>query len=275
MIRHLPVQGRAWSPAPVCATTRAVSLARHAGLSQQVSRPVLQHQQLVARAAEDVQGPGEGDLQVQAGLVDVLKLEVAKAKVKDDMLQDLETRKENMRRIGQELDDEFAKKIELDKMRMDLASNSSLADTYAEFKELDDQIQKIRDQLQVDQADLLAFEQRSAISRNDSLFFKGLHKGPPETAGAGSSQQGTGNAQSNQQAAKVVANISAVGTESETPLRLYLFTYFGIACLFLAGSDLMSPTGPNLWLDGGYTIVGVGLGFQAWRERVALTTGKL
>ncbi len=58
------------------------------------------------------------------------------------------------------------------------------ADALAQFQELDDEIQGIRDQLRADQQDLAAFEARSASQRNSSLFFKQLYQGPADKGGA-------------------------------------------------------------------------------------------
>lgn len=87
-----------------------------------------------------------GDQELQEELVDMIQVEVAKAKVKEDIMADLETRKEGLRKIGEEvrlqkyfyspcgadtslsvqLTEKLEKKLELDKMRMELASSSSL-----------------------------------------------------------------------------------------------------------------------------------------------------
>jgi hypothetical protein len=45
--------------------------------------------------------PGDQDLQEE--LVDMIQVEMAKAKVKEDILADLENRKEGLRKIGDEV----------------------------------------------------------------------------------------------------------------------------------------------------------------------------
>ena len=48
-----------------------------------------------------------------------------------------------------QLNEEFLKEIELDKMRTELASNMSLAETMDKFQQLEDEVQAVRDQLKV------------------------------------------------------------------------------------------------------------------------------
>jgi len=45
----------------------------------------------------------QGDTSVQDELIDQIQIGIAKAKVKEDMLKDLEERKEGLRRIGDDV----------------------------------------------------------------------------------------------------------------------------------------------------------------------------
>ncbi len=53
-------------------------------------------------------------------------MSIRKEKVKEEIISDLEVKKEKLRSIGEEVTEEFAREIELDKMRTELASNMSL-----------------------------------------------------------------------------------------------------------------------------------------------------
>jgi len=239
---------------------------------------------VVSRAAPDKDDdePVGGNSKVQDDLVDLISLEVAKAKVRDDMQKDLEQRKENMRKIGEELMEQLEKKIELDKMRMDLATSASLADTLQQFKELDDEVQKIRDELQADQADLAAFEARSTSARNQGLFFQQLYK-PDVTAGsdepgagaAGGAASGTSSSGSSSTLEPQVVRAlqhqitEPARRELASPLRLYVFTYLAIVLACVVASDVGGGA-PDLGLDALYGVLCGLLGVNAWNERAAL-----
>jgi len=115
------------------------------------------------------------DSEVQEALADILNMEVRKEEVKQEILADLELKKEQLRLIGQELADDFEKEIALDKIRTELASNMSLADTMSRFQELEDEVQALRDSVAADKEELLDWEESTAAARSRSLFFKELY----------------------------------------------------------------------------------------------------
>ncbi|KAJ9529014.1 hypothetical protein QJQ45_007088 [Haematococcus lacustris] len=225
--------------------------------------------------------PGAGSF-AEEKLVDMLELGLAKYRVKEDIVADLEKRKANVRQIGEEpgsgrlvscgaawwrpllcqLAEQLGKDVELNKMRMDLATSASLADTLAQFQELDDSIQALRDELQEDAAELAAYEASSAAARNQGLFFQNLHQAVPLKEG----ELGY-NRQAAQSAAQMV-KVPAV-KEVHSPLRLYVFTYLTIVLGCVVAADLTGGT-PSLGLDALYVALGGVLGFNAWNERAAL-----
>ncbi|KAL6756733.1 hypothetical protein V8C86DRAFT_2643701 [Haematococcus lacustris] len=204
----------------------------------------------------------EGDPAVQEKLVDMLELGLAKYRVKEDIVADLEKRKANVRQIGEELAEQLGKDVELNKMRMDLATSASLADTLAQFQELDDSIQALRDELQEDAAELAAYEASSAAARNQGLFFQNLHQAVPLKEG----ELGY-NRQAAQSAAQMVK--APAVKEVHSPLRLYVFTYLTIVLGCVVAADLTGGT-PSLGLDALYVALGGVLGLNAWNERAAL-----
>ncbi|GFH10719.1 uncharacterized protein HaLaN_06082 [Haematococcus lacustris] len=184
----------------------------------------------------------------------MLELGLAKYRVKEDIVADLEKRKANVRQIGEELAEQLGKDVELNKMRMDLATSASL--------ELDDSIQALRDELQEDAAELAAYEASSAAARNQGLFFQNLHQAVPLKEG----ELGY-NRQAAQSAAQMVK--APAVKEVHSPLRLYVFTYLTIVLGCVVAADLTGGT-PSLGLDALYVALGGVLGFNAWNERAAL-----
>ncbi|KAF5837335.1 hypothetical protein DUNSADRAFT_4494 [Dunaliella salina] len=221
-------------------------------------------------------GPGgnsEGDLELQDRLVDQLQIGIAKAKVKEGMLEDLEERKKSLRKIGDDLTDELDKQLALDKARMNLAGSSSLADMLEEFRQLDEDVQRIRDELQIllqaDRRDLAAFERRNAEERSRGLFFKNLYsvkdEGEPQQGG---SKQPDPEAEEQRRA--TMENIKQPARqELRSPARLALFTYLTIVLAWVIGEDI-SLGDPDLRRDVLYGLLCAVLGFNAWNERTAL-----
>jgi len=54
-------------------------------------------------SGRDGEGGGGGDEELQAQLLDQISIGIAKAKVKEDLLRDLEERKEGLRQIGDDV----------------------------------------------------------------------------------------------------------------------------------------------------------------------------
>mmetsp|Transcript_18724 Transcript_18724/g.40259 ORF Transcript_18724/g.40259 Transcript_18724/m.40259 type:complete len:178 (-) Transcript_18724:458-991(-) len=166
-------------------------------------------------------------------------------------------------------------------MRAELASSMSLAETLDKFKQLEDEVQAVRDQLKADSEELEAWEQRTADARNNLLFFKTLYAREKKKGGASGASSSSGSSSSSSSSAdpgynkeavkKLAATIKAPAqAEVHSPARLYLFTYLASILGFVVVQDFMTGE-PSLGLDGLYTVLGVLLAFNAWNERGALT----
>jgi len=208
-------------------------------------------------------------LELQDRLVDQIHIGIAKAKVKEDMLKDLEERKESLRKIGDDLTDELDRQLALDKARMNLAGSSSLADMLEEFRQLDEDVQRIRDELQADRRELAAFERRNAEDRSRGLFFKNLYsvKDEEEQLQGGNKRP---DPQADEQRRATMENIKQPARqELRSPARLALFTYLTIVLAWVIGEDI-SLGDPDLRRDALYGLLCAVLGFNAWNERTAL-----
>ncbi len=86
-----------------CRCPASTGPSRHRCVHIPAGRP---HSQcaVVCHAQQPGDTPADsGDRRLQEELIDMLQLEVAKAKVKEDIREDIEKRKESMRQIGREV----------------------------------------------------------------------------------------------------------------------------------------------------------------------------
>ncbi|GAX85465.1 hypothetical protein CEUSTIGMA_g12881.t1 [Chlamydomonas eustigma] len=228
-----------------------------------------------ASGKEDPQVPDEedpgldkfkGNPEVQDALAEVMMLSVRKEKVKEDIRQDVEAKKEKIRNIGKELTDDFERKIELDKMRTELASNMSLAETMQKFQAVEDELQALRDKLKEDREELADWEDRTAQARNQGLFFKRLHKtrelSSSRTSGEGS--EGTLEGESKKPSSEVLRNIkNPAAGEVTSSWRLLIFAYLALVPLAVLIEDLQSQA-PDYGLDAFYLALAVAMAYNVW-----------
>ncbi|MEW5305593.1 MAG: hypothetical protein WDW36_008125 [Sanguina aurantia] len=210
--------------------------------------------------SDDEEGSGNS---IQEGLAEVVNMEVRKQQFKEGFLDELEGKKDNLRSIGEQIKEELAAKLEIDKMRAELASSVAMSDTMEKFDALEAEIRGIQEQLKADEADLQAFEERNAEERSKALFFKGLYVAPKKkkvdasTSGSSSSGQtgassGSGGVAGPQDALPGLAG-KLEGAQPTDSLRLYLFASLAAGCCAVVAADLASgdpSIGPDLLFGG-------------------------
>ncbi|KAG1667886.1 hypothetical protein FOA52_013646 [Chlamydomonas sp. UWO 241] len=219
--------------------------------------------------------PEEKESDVQAAIADILNMEIRKAKVKEEILADLEIKKEKLRLIGQEITDDFGKEIELDKMRTELASNMSLADTMSKFQELEDEVQAVRDQLAADRQSLADWEEETAAKRSKSLFFKTLYATKKDAPPSGTSSSGDGadggedcEGVSEGSPGRRGAAAPDLPDLPPTPTLFYTLLYLFAWVVVVLVADVTSAD-PSPGQDALYVLLCVGLAYcsiQEWRK---------
>eukprot|EP00798_Chlamydomonas_sp_ICE-L_P019502 gene19502-26167_t len=138
--------------------------------------------------------PPSGDADVQEALSEIMQIQVHKQEAKERLLVDLEARKEKIRKMGEEMNSNFEEESRLDKMRLDLATSVQLAETMEQFRELEEQVQAVRDSLKEDGRQLSNWEDKAMASQNKNLFFQNLYTGSddPKADGDETSKKPTG-----------------------------------------------------------------------------------
>ena len=231
-----------------------------------------------------INGEVGGNSEIQDALDTVMQMSVRKARVKEDILADLETKKDKLRSIGEELTEEFAREIELDKARAEMASNMSLSETLDRFQEVEDEVQAVRDQLMADKRDLEEWEDKQATSRNQGLFFQKLYKvkgrrgrstsGEPLKEGESEGQvQGSlawdqDVEDENELRAMSISKVKKPAEkEVSSPWRSWVYVYLCVVLLLVMAQDLIDSDTPSFALDALYGGLAGLMGFTAWRER--------
>lgn len=241
-------------------------------------------------------GSTTGNKEVQDALEEILHMSVRKAQVKEDILADLETKKQKLRSIGEELTEAFGREIELNKARLELDSNMNLAETLERFKEVEDEVQAVRDRLKADKEELLEWEERTAMARNQGLFFQKLYKGPvrekkKKERGEGAGDDATASSDdaydddddevlSRGRAAVLSSIKQPAAKEVQSPWRMYVFIYLsGVTLLVLlqdlfggggSGASGSGSSGPSYGIDALYGAITITMMYSAWSERKAL-----
>jgi hypothetical protein len=224
-----------------------------------------------------IQGEVGGSAEVQDALDTVMQMSVRKAQVKEDILADLETKKERLRVIGEELTEEFGREIEMDKARAELASNMSLSETLERFQQVEDEVQAVRDQLLADKRDLEEWEDKQAASRNQGLFFqklykvkgKGLRTGPDEQEGDG--RWADRDEEENEIRARSIEKVKKPAKEEvSNPWRSWIYLYLCAVLLLVMAQDLVDAEAPSYALDALYGGLAALMGFTSWRERQSM-----
>ncbi|GLC35469.1 hypothetical protein PLESTB_000203900 [Pleodorina starrii] len=248
--------------------------------------------------AEGQAGSGTGE--VQDTLADIMQMEVRRVRAKEELMTDLEDRKERMRAIGEEMKAALARDYELNRMRTEIGANFAMSEAFHALDDVEADIARIKKQLQADKADLEAWEAQAAEDRSRGLFFKSLYsveKEPRQPVGksipgywrkqraaaaaaaaeaaaaaTGSPAADTSTDWENAEAVVSAAErpLSAASRQVRSPLRLYLFSYLSAFLALVLVNDVASAAGPHVAQDVLYGILSAGLGFVAVQERQAL-----
>jgi len=123
-------------------------------------------------------GPEEDDEanRLQEVLVELLRAETLKVKVKDALEKCTEEEVQRLRALVEEAHEEFDKLDELNKQRTQLEFGSALADIERIASEVEEQIRNSRSSSQKDGKDLEAFEKDMEDQLMTGLFFKSIHR---------------------------------------------------------------------------------------------------
>ncbi|EFJ43958.1 hypothetical protein VOLCADRAFT_95786 [Volvox carteri f. nagariensis] len=188
-------------------------------------------------------------------------MEVRRVRAKEELMSDLEDRKTQMRAIGEEMKAALAREYELDRMRTEIGANYAMSEAFHALDDVEKEVQRIKQQLQADKADLAAWEAQTAEERSRGLFFKSLYS---LTRNHGNPQQ------------------------IRSPFRLYLFSYLSAFLALLVINDVLvmssvprpeaaeaaaveaAVTMPHVAKDALYGMLSAGLGYVAVLERQAL-----
>ncbi|GIL87962.1 hypothetical protein Vretimale_6334 [Volvox reticuliferus] len=104
-----------------------------------------------------------------------MQMEVRRVRAKEELMSDLEDRKAQMRAIGEEMKAALAREYELDRMRTEMGANYAISEAFHALDDVEAEVQRIKQQLQADKADLAAWEAETAEERSKGLFFKSLY----------------------------------------------------------------------------------------------------
>ncbi|KAG2495049.1 hypothetical protein HYH03_006980 [Edaphochlamys debaryana] len=138
-----------------------------------------------AGSSEPGTGGADGN-EVQDTLADLMQMEVRRVRAKEELLSDLEERKQTLRQMGEEMKAALAREYELDRLRTEMGANYHMSEAMQALDEVELEVQRIKKQVAADKADLEAFEERSAQERSKGLFFKSLYakeKAPRQPVG--------------------------------------------------------------------------------------------
>lgn len=113
---------------------------------------------------------------MQEVLVELLRAETLKAKMKDALERYTEEEEQKLRELVQEAHEEFDKLDELNKQRTQLEFGSALADIERTASEVEEQIRKSRAESRKDGQDLEDFEKNMEDQLMTGLFFKSIHR---------------------------------------------------------------------------------------------------
>lgn len=130
-------------------------------------------------AGDQEGGPEEDEDEtnrLQEVLVELLRAETLKVKVKDALEKCTEDEVERLRALVEEAHEEFDKLDELNKQRTQLEFGSALADIERIASEVEEQIRNSRASSQKDGKDLEAFEKDMEDQLMTGLFFKSIHR---------------------------------------------------------------------------------------------------
>lgn len=135
----------------------------------------------VARAEGPARGDGGEEEEEEANrlqevLVELLRAETLKAKMKDALERYTEEEEQKLRELVQEAHEEFDKLDELNKQRTQLEFGSALADIERTASEVEEQIRKSRAESRKDGQDLEDFEKNMEDQLMTGLFFKSIHR---------------------------------------------------------------------------------------------------
>ena len=176
--------------------------------------------------------------------------------------------------------EEFGREIELDKARAELASNLSLSETLDRFKEVEDEVQAVRDQLQLDKKELEEWEEKQAAARNQGLFFQKLYKvkdkrisdasdgsGGDELEGEGSRSR-LDEGDEEERKARAISKIRLpANREIMSPWRSWVYLYLCLVLTLVVLQDLIDAQSPSFALDAFYGGLAALMAFTAWKER--------
>lgn len=218
-----------------------------------------QHRSLPdSKSSPDFDEEVGGNKDVQDALEVILRTAIEKQEFKDQILDDLEERKQQFRQMGEEMKEELDRKIELDKLATEQAGNAVLAETFGKLDELDDTVRKVKEGLEADRLELEAWEQQANADRSKGLFFQTLYQTDAKKPVGGSPDK--------EAVGKVTAKIGEpLEQEMTSSLRRMLFTTMSTLLVFIALRDALRP-GANFALDFGYVLLSALLVFNAWSE---------
>ncbi|CAL8471264.1 g10806 [Coccomyxa elongata] len=209
----------------------------------------------------------QGDPNVQEGLVQMVRLQIGKEKVKDSV----EEEKLKLQQLAEEAKAEVDRLQQLTADRSTLAFGSALADINKSADEYEEVLRASRARAEAYSRELADWEVQTARARNEGTFFKGLFKAdvlqrPEGGAGNASSQPSTSPAQVDSKETlsedKYTDKDAALRTSSDVlkySFSFLAFVLFGTVIGDLAGGSV------SLGMDGRNFLLGLLLTYGAWK----------
>ncbi|EIE19611.1 hypothetical protein COCSUDRAFT_67718 [Coccomyxa subellipsoidea C-169] len=218
------------------------------------------------RAVLGEAGPpdSQGDPNVQEGLVQMVRLQIGKERVKESV----EEERQKLQKLAEEAKEDVDRLQQLTTDRSNLAFGSAIADINKSADDYEEILRASRARAEAYTRELADWEAQTAKARNEGTFFKGLFKADilqrPGDQARSSAEPST---------SQVEGTDSSLGdqyTDKNAALRAssdvlkYSFSFLAFMLFSTVIGDLAGGS-PSVGMDGRNLLLGLLLSYGAWK----------
>lgn len=193
-------------------------------------------------------------------MAELLEAEIRLRRVKEDIATDLELRKAQMRLIESEILDELQLDIQLDKARVEEASERSIEEMMREFDEVEREMQGVLKELQEEKEEMDKFLDRAATSQNQTLFFQRLY--PTRETELSIEDKETARLL----AKRIKQDSLGPGSEMSSGFRSLVHAFIFAVPTLLVTHDLLTSNPPAYAKDAALAAVAACIALNIWGE---------